>query len=194
MFFMDRVSREVEEEQSPASPSTTHSVLQSFKHYFRTTACYKQDLRKSLAYLLLLVSSGVVKKEGQLQPLYQSPSQHHITASQQGLSATDFCAEHAQWSPLALGLYPNLQLQLRATPAVGTTAERLIYWLCIPSCKENSEMNKKTRGIFNFYFLYCRHFLKRKIDPGGGGGVGILHTSFLRMCALILYCLVVKTC
>lgn len=28
-------------------------------------------------------------------------------------------------------------------------------------------MNKKTRGIFNFNFLYCRHFLKRKIDAGG---------------------------
>lgn len=133
-------------------------LLQSFKHCF--SRLHGSGGKPGISGFIGLKWSN---KEGRaIAASLDNKARHsalHVTALQQGPSATHFCAADAQWSPHACSLAPNLQLQRRATPAVGTTAVRLFS---VPGSLLARKILKwmKKRGIFNFYFLYWGHFLK----------------------------------
>ena len=73
--------------------------------------------------LLTAIRSVSNKKEDGRFTIFFSKSERklslHIADSQPGDSATYFCAASAQCSPDTCSPYPNLQLRLQQSPAVG---------------------------------------------------------------------------
>ena len=83
---------------------------------------YWQFPRESPALLIAIRPVSNKKEDGRFTIFFNKREKKlslHITDSQPGDSATYFCAASAQCSPGTCSPYPNLQLRLQQSPAVG---------------------------------------------------------------------------
>ena len=180
MFSLDRVKCRGGSGAKPSNPEhpggrSRYHPLQSFNHCFRQTSLVLTGSGEEPGISVFIVVKWGSEAEGTINslPWYQSPLQlpaHH------SLPAWPLC--HLLLCGGCTGFHQHFQSVPK--PAAAAPAHRLLRGLqfwgfvhCLASLPARKILRwMKKKWCFNFDFLYCGNFLKRKVDSGGGWGAG----------------------
>lgn len=136
------------------------------------------------------MSNGAVRKKGGLTASLDTKARRsplHITASHPGLSATYFCAMDAVSSWCFQSVPKPAAVAAAHTAAAGTAVLRLPSLSLALCLKENFWAEWEKKWCFNFDFLYCGSFFRRKEDCEAGRMGNNINISFPRIWRLIFH-------